>query len=117
MSRAADDLLRRRALELTGDYGDQIAREALELGALEVEREVSVWEGSHGTVHGHRVFVVVPPEMLGAVAGSLTAQDALSWAIAAALGERPGEALFDVRYEAAGGPIARPDGGPYRSGV
>jgi hypothetical protein len=55
----------------------------------------------------------MPAELLGRVAASLMAQDALTWAIAAALAERAGEALFDLRYEA--GDVDAPGtGGPYR---
>jgi hypothetical protein len=115
--RYVDELLRRRALELTGEHGDETARDALDAGMLEVERDVTEWDGSHGKVHGHRVWVVVPPDLIGGVAASLSAQEALTWAISAALSERLGEALFDVRYEAATGPISRADGGPYRSGA
>jgi len=64
-------------------------------------------------MRGQRVVVVMEPEVLGRVAASLMAQDALSWAIAAALSEREGEALFDLRYEAGDPPGSV--GGPYRS--
>ncbi len=111
--RAEDDTLRRRALEVLGAEGHAAAREALEAGVLEIERDVSQWEGTSGTVRGHRVFVVVPAEMLGTVAASMMAQDALSWSIAAALAERGGEALFDLRYEAGARPRSA-RGGPYR---
>jgi hypothetical protein len=108
-----DDALRRRALDLVGPEGHEIASEALASGAIELERDVSSWEGSAGTVRGHRAYVVVPAELLGRVASSMMAQDGLAWAIAAALAERPGEALFDLRYEA--GAVDTPhDGGPYR---
>jgi len=111
--RHRDDALRRRALEVLGGEGEETAIEALENGALEVEPSVTTWEGSAGTVHGHRVWAVMPAELVGRVAGSLMAQDALSWAIAAALGERAGEALYDLRYEA-GDVAAPPVAGPYR---
>lgn len=56
---------------------------------------------------------MLPAELLGRVAASPMSQDALAWAIAAALAEREGEALYDLRYEA--GDVAAPiAGGPYR---
>ncbi len=98
---------------MLGAEGHETAIEALESGALEVEPDVTTWEASSGTVRGHRVWAVLPAELLGRVAASLMAQDALAWAIAAALAERAGEALYDLRYEA-GDVAAPPGGGPYR---
>lgn len=112
-ARALDDALRRRALEVLGAEGHETAREALESGALEIQRDVERWEASSGTVHGHRVYAVMPPELLGRVAASMMAQDALVWSISAALAERAGEALFDLRYEA-GDVAPPPHDGPYR---
>lgn len=117
MARAEDDGLRHRALDLLGPHGDPDARDALEGAVVALETDVSEWEGSHGTVHGHRVVLLLPPNLVGRVASSLAAQDAITWALSAALSERAGAALFDVRYEAAVAPPSRPGGGPYRSGA
>jgi hypothetical protein len=111
-TRAVDDALRRRALAVLGAEGEESAREALETGALEIEPDVTTWEGSSGTVRGQRVFLVMPAEILGTVASSLMAQDALTWAISAAIAEEPGEALYDLKYEA--GVPASTHRGPYR---
>jgi hypothetical protein len=112
-TRVTDAQLRLRALEVLGPEGQEIARDALEGGALEVEHDVSSWEGTAGTVRGHRVHVIMDAETLGRVAASMMAQDALSYVIAAALAERHNEALYDLRYEAGDIPSS-PGGGPYR---
>src|SRR5690606_31111922 len=55
-----DDRLRREALEELGPHGPSLAQDALESGALFVERDVLAWEGSLGTIHAHRVVLALP---------------------------------------------------------
>lgn len=112
-SRLADDFLRHGALARLGALGDPLAREALELGALEIETDVLAWEGSSGSVHGHRVVLVMPSAVHERVIVSHAARDALAESIAAALSERPGHSLADLTFEA-GASERGPAGGPYR---
>ena len=112
-SRASDEPLRIRALEVLGPLGDALARTALESGSVAVEHDVLAWQGSHGTTHAHRVVVVVEPELHARVVTSHAARDALSAALAAAMAERDGQSVADVRVEA--GLPERPSLGPYRS--
>jgi hypothetical protein len=114
VTRAPDDALRRRALEVLGPAGDEDAREALESGAVEIELAVSQWEGTSGTLVGHRVFLVMPAELVGRVAASMVTQDDLTIALSTAIAERPGEVLFDLRYEAGDARLPAAGGGPYR---
>jgi hypothetical protein len=116
-ARAADDRLRRRALDLLGAYGDALARDALETGVVELEHDVAVWQGTGGPVRGHRAVLSVAPELLARLDESHAARDALAQALAAALAERAGEALSDLVYAVRGAPAAGPSGGPYRGGA
>ena len=110
---SADDAsLRQRALEALGPFGDPIAREALETGAAHVEPSVSTWEGSHGTVHAHRVTLVVPAALRARIDASPAAEDALAAAMAAAVAEDPHATLYDLRIEAGTPDSSR--AGPYR---
>ena len=111
-ARAPDELLRIHALEALGPLGDQLARSALETGSILVEHDVLAWEGSHGTVHAHRVVVVLPDEVHAQLIVSHAAKDALSAALAAAMAERAGHAVADVTIEA--GTVEHVMSGPYR---
>lgn len=110
--RAADELLRLRALEVLGPLGDALAREALESGSALVEHDVLTWEGSHGTTHAHRVVLVVPQELAARLASTHAAKDGLAAALSAAMAERAGHAVADVRIEA--GALEPTGNGPYR---
>ena len=110
--RVVDEPLRLRALEVLGPLGEPLAREALEAGSVTVEHDVLAWEGSHGTTHAHRVVVVVPAELHARLGVSHAAKDGLAAALAAAMAERAGHALADVRLEAGG--LDAPGRGPYR---
>jgi hypothetical protein len=101
-----------RALEVLGPLGDQLAREALASGAVAVEPDVLAWEGSHGTVHAHRIVVVTSDALHAALASSHAARDGLAAALAAAMAERGGHAVADVRIEI--GEVGTPALGPYR---
>jgi hypothetical protein len=108
-----DELLRRRALEALGPWGFDLAREALEGGTLDVSEEAATWEGSAGTMHGDVVTLHLPEAVYPRVLASPSAQDALVRAVAAALSEREGRVLYDLRYLKGG--IERVGEGPYRT--
>jgi hypothetical protein len=111
-ARAEDEALRVRALEQLGPLGDDLARAALEAGAVLVERDVLSWEGSHGTMHGHRVIVALPAELRAQVDARHAAKDSLAAALAAAMAERGSHSVADVRLEVGDGATAPSD--PYR---
>lgn len=112
--RVADELLRLRALEVLGPLGDALAREALESGTALVEHDVLAWEGSHGRTHAHRVVVVVPEELATRLASGHAAKDGLAAALAAAMAERTGHTVADVRIEPGALEPAGAGAGPYR---
>lgn len=115
-ARVPDEALRIRALEALGPLGDALARIALEEGSILVEHDVLAWEGSHGTVHAHRVIVVLSADVHDRFAASdvssHAAKDALSAALAAAMAERGAHAVADVVIE--GGVVDHATSGPYR---
>ena len=93
--RVADEPLRLRALEVLGPLGDVLAS-----------------EGSHGSMHAHRVVVLLPEELTAQLASNHAAKDALAAVLAAAMAERAGHSVADVRFEF--GELAGPALGPYR---
>jgi hypothetical protein len=115
-ARVPDEALRIHALEALGPLGDVLARVALEEGSVLVEHDVLAWEGSHGTVHAHRVIVVLPADVHARFAtsdaSSHAAKDALAAALAATMAERAGHAVADVVLEA--GIVEHAMSGPYR---
>jgi hypothetical protein len=111
-ARIEDEHLRIRALEALGPLGEPLAREALETGVVSVEHDVLAWEGTLGTMHGHRIVVTLEADLRARVAASHPAVDGLSAALAAAMAERGGQAVADVRVEA--GSPRGPSSGPYR---
>jgi hypothetical protein len=110
--RVVDELLRRRALDVLGPLGDELARSALGSGSVFVEHDVLGWEGSHGTMHAHRVVVAIGAELHDRVVASHAARDGLAAALAAAMAERPGHSVADVAVEV--GAAHGPPLGPYR---
>lgn len=107
-----DELLRVRALDALGPLGEPLAREALEAGGVAVEADVVVWEGTQGTMHGHRIVVTLDAALHGRVIASFAAVDALSAALAAAMAERGGHTVADVRM--AVGVVRDHPSSPYR---
>jgi hypothetical protein len=111
-----DEQLRIHALEALGPLGDTLARAALDAGSILVEHDVLAWEGSHGRVHAHRVFVALPADVHARFAASdvssHAAKDALAAALAAAMAERPGHAVADVVIET--GVVEHGVSAPYR---
>jgi len=112
--RVADEALRLRALEVLGPLGDALAREALESGTTLVEHDVLAWEGSHGTTHAHRVVVVVSEELHARLVSKHAAKDGLAAALAAAMAERTGHSMAEVRIEAGELELTPTGLGPYR---
>ena len=110
--RALDEHLRARALMQLGALGDALAREMLERGAVVVESDVLAWEGTQGPMHGHRIVVVLDDELHARAGASHTARDGVTAALAAAMAERGGQAVADVRMEA--GAAAPRSSSPYR---
>lgn len=118
MTGAGDEPLRRAALDELGGLGHALAREALELGTLEVTPDVATWEASHGTVSGQRVVVRAPRALLDRLADAPAAVDELTHAISAAVARAGGglRALYDLAFDV--GEAGRgPGQGPYRDGA
>ncbi|GEM_PF-2031141 len=92
-----DEGLRRLALDELGPLAPPLAREALEAGVLEVERDVLAWEGSHGRVRAHRVVLRLVPELCARVNETPSALDALTAAVATAVAAVAGNALAELR--------------------
>jgi hypothetical protein len=109
------DRIRRRALVALGAFGDEGARQALEQGRIEMHLDVASWEGSRATVHGHRAVLLVPKAVHALVARVPAAEDALAAALAVAVAEDEGSALYDWRCEV--DPEGSQIGSPYRSGT
>lgn len=112
MTRSEDDGLRSRALEALGPLGDPLAREALERGVVAVEAEAVIWEGTQGTMRGHRIVLILDAELLARANASHATRDAVTAALSAAMAERAGHAVSDVRLEL-GAPAPRASS-PYR---
>lgn len=108
-----DGPLRARALEALGPAGPALAREALELGTLEIEPHPLAWEGSLGHVTGLRAVLRVAPVLRARVAASPAAEDALVRAVAAAVAATPGRSLADLALEALTAP-GEASRSPYR---
>jgi hypothetical protein len=109
--------LRRAALDALGPHGNDLARDALVHGALEVTPGVARWEASAGPALGHRVTLVLDPGRLGGLRGAPAAHDSLCAALAAAVSTRPRESLFELQLRTADpGLVESPYRGP-RPGV
>jgi hypothetical protein len=93
-----EDALRRGARSALGGAADPLAREALEEAVLSIDRDVTFWEGTMGTVRGHRVALALEARLLARVLGAPGTQDALHAAFAAAMARAPGEALSELRF-------------------
>ena len=112
--RVADEALRIRALDVLGPLGDALAREALETGGVAIEHDVLSWEGTHGTMRAHLVVVTTSAELRARIVAHHAAMDGLAAALSAAMAERSGHAVADVRVEVEIGSPERPNAGPYR---
>ena len=94
-----DNELRLRAVAVLGPLGYDLALGALEAGTVFVEHDVTSWDGSHGTTRGHRVIVSLRANLHARVVASHMAMDALQASLAAAMSERIGHSVTDVRIE------------------
>jgi hypothetical protein len=113
MSLLRDDALRILALDALGPLGEALAHEALEQATVTVEPDVTVWEGSRGTMHGDRIVVGLATPLLERVVASHAARDGITAALAAALAARDAaRSVYDVRFEP--GPPAAAPSSPYR---
>ncbi len=114
MGRTEDEGLRRLAIERLGPHAPELAREALEHGTVEVEHDVLSWEGTLGTVHGHRVWLWLEPDVCASVRGMPSVVDALTAAVASAVASVIGHSLAELELAErdGGGPRARRS--PYR---
>jgi hypothetical protein len=114
LRRGEDVGLRLLALERLGPLGHPFAREALECGTVEVVLDVLDWEGTFGTIHGHRVIVRVDESLFARVSAVPAAVDALTSAVAAAVAQTAGHALAELKIQ----PRTEPRSGtPYRGGT
>jgi hypothetical protein len=89
--------VRRDALATLGPHGDARAREALARGRVEIESDVTRWEGTAGRVHGHRLTLGLDGALLAQARGAPAVHDALHAALAASVAQHGNEALVDLR--------------------
>ena len=92
-----DQALRLLALDALGALAPPLAREALESGVAEVERDVLVWTGTMGAVRGHRVVLWLDADLCASVNGAPSAIDALTAAFASAVAGEHGNALAELQ--------------------
>jgi len=111
LNRSVDDPLRLTALERLGPLAPPVARDALERGVIEVEPDILAWEGSLGAIHGHRVWLAVDSELFRLISAAPVVVDSLTAALAAAIAERGGSSLAELRIQRRDGAIL---GTPYR---
>ena len=92
-----DEGLRLLSLQQIGEHAPPFAREALEIGVLEVQPNVLAWNGTLGMVHGHLVVLWLDPDTCTRVNETPSAVDALTAAIAAAVAHVSGQALAELK--------------------
>jgi hypothetical protein len=92
---AENERLRAIALERLGAHAPELSREALETGRLRLIEGVLSWQGSFGDVRAHRVVLELDPALCDLVRASPFALDALTAAIAGAIGSTR-EALAEL---------------------
>jgi hypothetical protein len=96
MSQWTIESLRRAALTALGPLADELARDALGHGDIEIAPSVVHWEASSGRVEGHRVTLRLDGDRLERIRRQPAVYDALCAAFAAAVATRPGESLFEL---------------------
>jgi hypothetical protein len=111
LNRSIDDPLRLTALERLGPLAPPVARDALERGLVEIEADILAWEGSLGAIHGHRVWLSVDPELFRLISAAPVVVDSLTAALAAAMAERGGSSLAELKIHRREGAVL---GTPYR---
>lgn len=90
--------LRTAVLAKLGGHEDPRTAKVLREGAIVVERHVSSWEASSGTVIAHRVRIGVPAALLGALRGHPHLEDEVTRIIGVAVSDQPGESASDVLF-------------------
>jgi hypothetical protein len=108
---AENERLRIIALERLGAHAPALAREALETATMSMVEAVLTWQGSFGHVRAHRVVLAVDPALSERVHASPFALDALTAAIAGAIGSGQ-EALAELVVTSR--PIEEATKSPYR---
>jgi hypothetical protein len=96
MSHWTGESLRRAALAALGPVADELARDALARGEIDIEPGVAHWEASSGPVEGHRVTLGLDDDHLERIRRRPSIYDAICAAFAAAVATRPGESLFEL---------------------
>jgi hypothetical protein len=97
VSRWTGEALRRAGLDALGAMGDELARDALMHGSIEVAPAVAHWESSAGRVVGHRVTLGLDEARLARIRLDPAIYDAICAALAAAVATQPGESLFELQ--------------------
>lgn len=90
------EALREAALAALGEYGDPVARGALERGSVTVERDVARWTSSEGEVHAHRIHLSVDAQTLARALASPAVGDSLHAALASAVARAPHESMASL---------------------
>jgi hypothetical protein len=101
------------ALDALGDCADPRARRLLTRGELHIERDMAGWEASTGRMRGHRVTLLLDPELFEEVDRAPALVDAICAAVALAASRAPGHALADFVVRGSNAEIRR--GSPYRT--
>ena len=92
-----DEGLRLLAISKLSELSPPLAREALDLGVVEVESNVLAWNGSYGMVHGHLVVLWLDPDTAQHVNETPSVVDALTAALASAVAQVSGHALAELK--------------------
>lgn len=111
MSPWTSESLRRAALAALGPVADELARDALGRGEIEIAPGVAHWEASAGRVEGHRVTLLLDVDHLERIRQRPAVYDAVCAAFAAAVATRPGESLFELELRPVAGGLTET---PYR---
>jgi hypothetical protein len=111
MSQWTSESLRRAALAALGPVADEVARDALGRGEIEIAPGVARWEASAGRVEGHRVTLRLDADRLQRIHQQPAIYDAICAAFAAAVATYPGESLFELELRPGAGGLTET---PYR---
>ena len=111
LSQWTGESLRRAALAALGSAADELSRDALARGDIEIEPGIAHWEASTGRVEGHRVTLRLDSDCLERIRHLPAVYDAVCAAFAAAVATRPGESLFELELRSGAGEMRET---PYR---
>lgn len=92
-----DEGLRYLAIAKLGELAPPLAREALEVGQVEMQANVLAWSGTLGMVHGHLVVLWLDHDTCRRVNEAPSVVDALTSAFASAVGQVSGHALAELK--------------------